>query len=145
MIWYANDPNVHICIFRKRWGLILGCLKRLNYIGPFTIPSNIYDGAFLRNYQSAALLADLLAMVIRCYSLENKEKHLVLGKYKISQLSRINQLFFWAKLLVWHIEPYMKMIKSHCKNLKKRLPRTIKFFWDFSWDNVSHRSTKIYS
>ena len=25
LIWRTNDPNVHICISRKRWSLILGC------------------------------------------------------------------------------------------------------------------------
>ena len=32
----------------------------MNYIGGFTIPSNIYDGTFLRNYQLAALIRKLI-------------------------------------------------------------------------------------
>ena len=35
--------------------------KYINYIEGFTIPSNIYDGKFLRNYQSVALIRKLIS------------------------------------------------------------------------------------
>ena len=41
-----NDPKVN--------------KKGINYIGGFTIPSNIYDGTFLRNYQLAELICKLI-------------------------------------------------------------------------------------
>ena len=25
LVWCTNDPNINICIFRRRWSLILGC------------------------------------------------------------------------------------------------------------------------
>ena len=30
LIWCTNDPNVHICIFCKRWSFILGCFFPLS-------------------------------------------------------------------------------------------------------------------
>ena len=59
---HANDEyNTRQCLehLRDYWlKLIIGSewQKDINYIGGFTIPSNTYDGTFLRNYQLAALV-----------------------------------------------------------------------------------------
>ena len=34
--------------------------KDINYMGKFTIPSNIYDGTLLWNYQLATLICELI-------------------------------------------------------------------------------------
>ena len=57
-------PNTKICSdFYEIWHsqqIELKLNKKdINYIGGFTIPSNIYDGMFLRNYQLAALIRHL--------------------------------------------------------------------------------------
>ena len=41
-------------------GVIKSKQKRYNYIGGFTVPSNIYDGKFLRNYQLATSIRKLI-------------------------------------------------------------------------------------
>ena len=44
LIWCTNDLNVHICILRKRWSLILGCFF------PVSILKQTRTSVFLKSF-----------------------------------------------------------------------------------------------
>ena len=89
----------------------------LSLIGGFTIPSNIYDSTFLRNYQVAALILKLINWL-------NEETQKIQSKAKFPQIVITNirtpppvfpKMFWtaaWRKTRYGCVKPFIRVIGS---------------------------------
>ena len=120
LIWYTNDPNVHIRIFRKRWSLILSCVfpvsillfPRLVFSRVFDIRGNL-GNANEKPTRKTCFCREIKRLALRIY----------LAKFCLAAFLRCQQSFYcnFKRKRCWYGGEYVKSENMWKRKIERKV------------------------